>query len=122
MPRSPWLAITVVLAGVLSASASAATLDVAGTQVRYVAGPGELNFNSVQIFGQKVLIQEGINPGGVAVTPVSPCTDESFGPPTTPHYGCPAAGITSVLIDMGDQNDLLTLERLGLPLTIYGGD
>jgi hypothetical protein len=124
MRRLPWTALAVVLAGLHPATAPAATLDVVGgDQMRYVAGPGELNFNTLQIWNQMIVVQEGVNFGLIDVKTVSPCSDQSAGPPGSPMYGCPAAGITSVMLDTGDQNDYLSFPGpLRLPVTVHAGD
>ena len=125
--RAPsWIVVALALGLLAPNAALGAKLEVVGgNQFHYVAGPGELNSNYVSTFDQKVMIQEGENYGVVAVETVSPCSAEPQVAVMTPRYSCPAAGITQVSIEMGDQNDRLTFGAMGsflLPVTVDAGD
>ena len=113
----------------MTGPASAATLSEVstadGTQVRYIAGPGELNFVFPSIWDNKISLQEGINSGVTPVTTITPCEAPPYVPATSPHFDCPATGVTSLYIDLGDQNDQITfggMGPLGLPVTLKTGD
>src|SRR3954453_2136849 len=124
MARLPRMACALAVAAFAPASASAATLELVsvpgGKQVRYVAGPGELNFTTIQLWDAKVTVQEGINYGVTPVTAVSPCEAEPQEPASSPMYTCPAVDVQSIYVDLGDQNDYLSfgaMGALGIPVT-----
>src|SRR4051812_8950521 len=100
MRRLPWMACALAAALLPAAPASAATLSEVstadGTQVRYVADPGELNFVYPSVWQGNVSIQEGINYGQTPVRTISPCFAEAPFPAGSPHFDCPATGVTSL--------------------------
>jgi hypothetical protein len=113
------LAITLVLA--FAVPARAATLSVNGNSVVYEAAAGETNDPSIQSSEGKIYAYQ--NSGTLAAG--AGCFPDPDNPGT---IDCPASGITSVLVNLGDGNDELQVSSgiganlpSGISLKVDGG-
>ena len=99
----------------VAAPASAATLSRSGTTVIYTASPGERNSLKVGVTpGRIVFLESSIKPA------LGSGCDE--GPdPGAAVPGCGAAGVTSVVVHLGDGNDELTARSTVLELQVPQG-
>jgi Ca2+-binding RTX toxin-like protein len=116
-------AVTAVIAACLGlwgpvvGDAVAATVQVSGSQLRYMASPGEVNNLTVT---PRPTAYEFRDPG-VPVTAVQPCL------PAGPDGAlCPRSGNHSLVADLGDRNDKLTVavglvDAPWLAATLNGG-
>jgi Ca2+-binding RTX toxin-like protein len=94
-----------------SATASAATASVSGGVLTYSASPGETNLVNVSLASGVYTIVDG----GAPVLAGSGCSLPSAGRAT-----CGSNGITSIRVDAGDGNDVITLLP-STPATISDG-
>ena len=99
----------------LAPPASAATLSRSGTKVTYEASPGEKNSLKVGVTpGRIVFLESSIEPAFGAGCDGGP--DRYAVVP-----GCGAAGVTSVVVRLGDGNDELTARSTVLELQVPRG-
>ncbi|MFL5839456.1 MAG: hypothetical protein ACJ77Z_03275 [Thermoleophilaceae bacterium] len=124
----PWMASALALAAIAPATASGATIELVsvpgGKEVRYVAGPGEFNDVNVNLFEGKIVVQDGVNYGVIPVTAVSPCEAQPYVPASSPTWRCPASGVTSIFVDLGDEADYAgigAMSSLLMPVHVLGG-
>jgi hypothetical protein len=119
--RSPFcLALGAALAAALVGApvAFAASAGISGNVLSYVAAPGETNDVSVSASGSDIVITD--SGSGVPIADAGGCTIDA-GPPS--RAVCPAGGVTSISIDLGDGNDSGTIANdLALPVSLSGGD
>jgi Ca2+-binding RTX toxin-like protein len=116
MSRRPLIAALCLL-GVMSAPAPAIAsgVDRTGTQITYGASTGEQNQLTVSLAGGQYGFAEG---GSVVVSgggpdPGTACMDD---PMVNPNLGnCPADGVQTVLINLDDLNDFLTIQDSASP-------
>jgi hypothetical protein len=99
---------TAVLLLAAPAAAQAADVSVAGGVLTYVAADNETNAVTLSLGGGTYTFGDA-----VAVTPGAGCSQSGPNGAT-----CPAAGVTSVSIDVRDEADTVTLST---PATVYGG-
>src|SRR3954463_6974334 len=104
----------VVALAVLPAYASAGPVSASGGTVTFAAAPGETNSVSVDRLDGALTV----NDTGAPPTAGAGC--KQFG---TNAAQCPDSGITSLVIDLGDGDDLagLQIDATGLDVTIHGG-
>lgn len=106
----------------LPAAASAATITETGSTITYIADAQEINDVSISLAGDVYTINEQGNApgkGGITVKNGGGCSVSTQGNTTTAT--CPAAGVTLVDVETGDQGDTV---RILAPTAarILGGD
>jgi len=113
-------AVTIAAAGVLTvaapAYAAAATLDVSGQSITYVAGAGQPNHILIERSGSDYLFQEV---GGQTMS----STDRACWYPTPgdlTYMRCTLSGAVTLVIDVGDNSDAV-LNWTDRPAYVYGG-
>jgi Ca2+-binding RTX toxin-like protein len=94
-------------------AALGATASVAGGVLSYAAGPGEANQLSLSYQGGNVIVDDN---GVTTMTAGTGCAPDGPG-----RVACPAAGIGSLVVDLGDGNDSVVNFVL-LPGTFRGND
>jgi Ca2+-binding RTX toxin-like protein len=117
-------AIVLMLLGLLAVpgAASAATITETGSTITYIADAQEINDISISLAGDVYTVNEQGNapgPGGIDVKNGGGCAVATQGGTTTAT--CPAAGVTLVDVEAGDQGDTV---RILAPTRarILGGD
>jgi hypothetical protein len=122
------MASALALAALAPATASAATIELVsvpgGKELRYVAGPGEFNNVYVNLYEGKIVVQDGYNYGVIPVTAVSPCEAQPYAPASSPTWHCPASGVTSIYVDLGDEADTASIGAMSsllIPVHVLGG-
>jgi hypothetical protein len=120
VPRRSALLAVLMLAGALPSAASAAEVHLEGSTLVYTASPGEVN--SVNYTG-------GTGSGEIALSGRPENGPLQAQAPCTVHEDrvvCPAAGLTSARIDLGDGDDLFSgndpSATLTLPSVVNAGD
>jgi hypothetical protein len=97
------------------AIASAATAGVTGGVLAYNAAPGEANHLTVTFSNGKFILNDTgvttLTAGAGCVLDTNPRTVDC------PYY----PGISSMSVDLGDQNDYFNSTYVGLPATVHGG-
>jgi Ca2+-binding RTX toxin-like protein len=107
------LIIAIALTAVAPAAAHAASVDLAGSSLRYIANPGEAN--TVTITSASGLFT--ITDTSVLSLSAGPgCTVAALTKVT-----CPTAGVNSVTVDVGDGNDTVNLAGLTIPASVVDG-
>ena len=107
------------------AAATAATVEVDGSVLRYTAAPGERNELTVMLQSGRFTIQEGQN-GATPITAVAPCTEaprDSMGGSIGAY--CPPDGVDRIVIDLGDGDDRASvgvMARTDYPTDLFGGE
>jgi Ca2+-binding RTX toxin-like protein len=104
------------------ALASAETISETGATVTVTAAPGELNELNEQLNATNLRFTdngENLDGSPVVVTAVATCMQV-----TANSVDCPPAGVTSVVVGVGDQDDNVSLNQLPatVALTLDGGD
>jgi len=89
-------------AGALSSGADAATVTVAGDELRFSAAAGEANRLTIGVSGGTVVFTDT----GALITPLAGCP--AGAPAQT--VSCPSAGISLIRVDLGDGNDTLAVD------------
>src|SRR5690242_7432857 len=112
MRAVPATVICVVSLGFAS-TASGATVALNGATITYTAAPGERNLLTIdQVGGNITFDEQTINitdgDGGAGCTV------------TTGNAACPQGGVTSVVIDMGDQDDFVNANQTNVLVPITG--
>ncbi len=114
--------IMLLLLLALPATASASTLSVAEGELRFVAGPGELNsvgFNLQPPFGYT--LQDS---GGAPMTQVAPCTPWALDGGLGTGGFCPPNGVQRIVASLGDDGDTWSTGVMGdvpAPTALWGG-
>ena len=112
LPRSLSLLGAVLVALLLTtAPASAATADVSGGVLHYVAANGEFNELSVAPAGSRLAVRD---PGVTALTPGPGCEADAG------RLLCAAAGVGRIEVRAGDRADLIRLS-VAIPTIVAGG-
>jgi Ca2+-binding RTX toxin-like protein len=94
--RVSWLVAAIALTA--AAPAHAATMGITGTTIVYQAAPGEGNTVAVSLLPDRVSMSQ--TAGVLAAGPG--CSDPD---PVLQVVDCPAAGITDVIVKLGDGDD-----------------
>jgi Ca2+-binding RTX toxin-like protein len=96
------------------AGASAATVSMTGGKATFTAASGETNQLTVRnVFGGKIEFEDlGVS----SITAGNGCAVYA-----AQRVHCVAAGLTSVVVDVGDGNDTVTDSLFITPFTTYGG-
>lgn len=107
------LAILLTILGALAASASAqaATVGVVGNELRYLAFPGETNWNEIRYLTEV---------GGYVLE----ARDTQAGPGCAANEAwitCQPAGVVAVELALGDKNDHFRVGDLPVPMRLIGG-
>src|SRR4051794_18287632 len=109
------IGLLTLMSAAWAAPAAASTLEVVGTELRYTAAPGEVN----SVFANDQIRGFTVQDGGVPTV--------TLGPPCINEYGlatCPAGELESVLLDVGDRNDLVDVGGVShvlIPVHAIGG-
>ena len=106
--------LTAALTVVVAAPAAASTVSATSPGVlQYVAGDGEENDVTIVRSGASLVISDA---PGIVIAPSGTCT---FGGGVAT---CPAAGVTSVMVDLGDLDDRLVVDpSVTLAAFVVGG-
>src|SRR5688572_22909959 len=117
--RAVLVAALVALA--LPAAAEAATISKSGTTLRFEASPTIRDLLAIGLTDAGANVFFDINTSEAEiVTPVAPCVAVAGG------VKCPAAGITRIVVNLGDDDDVLfgpfaPAVATAIPMTIDGG-
>jgi Ca2+-binding RTX toxin-like protein len=114
--------LTVLLALLLSSSASAAVVERAGSEIRYVAAAGEVNQAESQVVPGVIIVHE-FNPA-VPLTASAGCARPLNPIGSDAQVECPSDGVTDVRFDFGDLNDRHSAgyDTGALVVHLFGGD
>jgi Ca2+-binding RTX toxin-like protein len=107
------LVAVLVLAGASAGPAHAIGVTVSGDRLLLTAAPGETNDVVVSAAGPELLVTDragvGLSGAGCRVVPETAAT-----------VACPAAGVATVVADLGDGDDWIEM-LVGLPSVLMGG-
>src|SRR3954465_291107 len=98
--------VVIVVALALPSPAPAATVTKAGSTITYIADAQEINDVTISLAGDVYTINEQGNApgkGGITVRSGGGCSVAAQGNATTAT--CPAAGVTLLDVETGDQGD-----------------
>jgi hypothetical protein len=113
------LALVCAAALIFAAPSLAATASIVktpdGSEVQYLAEPGQIDNLTLALQGEKYTLQAS----AARLTPVSPCTDapKYLAGPDNMIF-CPAAGVTSAFADLGDENDQVSWGFMQVPVPV----
>lgn len=110
--------LTVLAALLLPATALASSVSVVDGQLRYVAEAGYLNSVQIELVeGDRYQVRENdaSPPDRTPLTPGPGCSGNGN------QVDCPAAGVTSISVALGDRDDDLQVGRLPVPMSLSGG-
>ena len=108
------LSIAIALTALAPATAHAASVDLAGGSLRYLANPGETNTVAIASASGTFTITDA---SALSLSAGPGCT--ALLNPT--RVTCPTSGVSAVTLDTGDGNDTVNLAGLTLPATIIDG-
>jgi Ca2+-binding RTX toxin-like protein len=113
------VAVLILLA--IPSSASAGLAEVADGQFRYTAAPGERNSAEITLEGDEYHVTDNGPAGYPEIGPGCRTSDQPAGYNRGAY--CPAAGVTSIAISLGDRRDALSIQpSITMPVTYSGGD
>src|SRR3954452_10545823 len=95
-------ALATLLLGLLPAAGHASTAEISGNVLVYTAAGGEANDVTVTKRGDFFLVDDAVD-----ITGDGGCRVETA---TPRHAECPAAGVQTIAIDLGDETDALHIE------------
>jgi RTX calcium-binding nonapeptide repeat (4 copies) len=117
-PLAPLAVLLVACAVASVGTARAATVDHEPTSdtITYSADTGELNDLSVDENGVSFTFFEG---GDATITALGDCGPSV--PPAPPPASCPVDTVTHLMVDLGDEDDQVTIFRVAIAATLDGG-